>query len=55
MTNAAHPLRADIRGSEMSSIKDPNGKSIFPNPKGIWRSSKETFRDFGGVFLGEAR
>jgi len=25
MTNAAHPLRPDIRDSEMSSIKDPKG------------------------------
>jgi cytochrome c len=41
MTNAAHPLRADLRGSEMSSIKDPNGKSIFSNPKGICEAARK--------------
>ena len=42
MTNAAHPLRADIRGSEMSSIKDPKGNSIFPNPKNICEAARKS-------------
>ena len=41
MTNAAHPLRPDIRDSEMSSIKDPKGNSIFPNPKGLCEAARK--------------
>jgi cytochrome c len=41
MTQAAHPLRPDIRGSEISSIKDPKGNSIFPNPKGICEAARK--------------
>jgi hypothetical protein len=41
MTNAAHPMRPDIRNSGMSSIKDPKGNSIFPNPKGICEAARE--------------
>jgi cytochrome c len=35
MTQAAHPLRPDLRGTEISSIKDPKGNSIFPHPKAV--------------------
>src|SRR5450759_3958585 len=37
----AHPLRPDIRNAEMSSIKDPKGNSIFPNPKSICEAARK--------------
>ena len=37
MTQAAHPLRPDIRGSEISSIKDPKGMcAAARKPSGTW-------------------
>jgi cytochrome c len=41
MTQAAHPLRPDIRGTEISSIKDPKGNSIFPNPKALCEAARK--------------
>ncbi len=41
MTNAAHPLRPDIRNAEMSSIKDPKGNSIFSNPKAVCEAARK--------------
>ncbi len=41
LTNAAHPLRPDIRNSGMSSIRDPKGNSIFPNPKAICEAARK--------------
>jgi cytochrome c len=41
MTQAAHPLRPDLRGTEISSIKDPKGNSIFPNPKALCEAARK--------------
>ena len=41
MTQAAHPLRPDLRGTEISSIKDPKGNAIFPNPKDICEAARK--------------
>jgi cytochrome c len=29
---AAHPIRPDLRGQPMSSVKDAKGKSLYPDP-----------------------
>ena len=41
MTQAAHPLRPDLRGTEISSIKDPKGNAIFPNPKDVCEAARK--------------
>ncbi len=41
MIQAAHPLRPELRGTEISSIKDPKGNSIFPNPKGVCQAARK--------------
>ena len=41
LTNVAHPTRPDLRGAQISSIKDPKGNSIFPNPKGVCAAAKK--------------
>jgi cytochrome c len=41
LTNVSHPMRADIRGAEISSIKDPKGNSIFPDPKGMCAAARK--------------
>lgn len=41
MTNAAHPMRPDIRNAEMASIKDPKGNSIFADPKAICEAARK--------------
>jgi cytochrome c len=41
MTQAAHPLRADLIGTEISSIKDPKGNAIFPKPKGVCEAARK--------------
>ena len=55
MTNVAHPLRPEIRSAEMSSIKDPKGNTIFPNPKGICEAARKPSGTWVEVFVGEAR
>jgi cytochrome c len=32
MVNAAHPIRGDIRGVPMATIKDAKGNSLYPDP-----------------------
>lgn len=41
MTQAAHPLRPDLIGTEISSIKDPKGNAIFPNPKDVCEAARK--------------
>jgi len=41
MTQAAHPLRPDLRSTEISSIKDPKGNSIFPHPKVVCEAARK--------------
>lgn len=41
MTQAAHPLRPDLRGTEISSIKDPKGSAIFPKPKEVCEAARK--------------
>ena len=41
MTQAAHPLRPELIGTEISSIKDPKGKAIFPNPKDVCEAARK--------------
>jgi cytochrome c len=41
MTQAAHPLRPDLIGTEVSSIKDPKGNAIFPNPKDVCTAARK--------------
>jgi cytochrome c len=41
MTQAAHPLRPDLIGTEISSIKDPKGNAIFPNPKNVCEAARK--------------
>jgi len=45
-TVAAHPMRADAKGKDLASVKDANGKPIYPDvhhlcsearkPNGVW-------------------
>ena len=41
LTQAAHPLRPDLVGTEISSIKDPKGKAIFPDPKEVCEAARK--------------
>jgi cytochrome c len=41
MVMAAHPLRPNLRGSEMASIKDPKGNSTIPNPKALCEAARK--------------
>jgi signal transduction histidine kinase len=41
LTNVANPMRPEIRNAELSSIKDPKGNSIFPNPKGMCAAAEK--------------
>jgi len=41
MVVAAHPLRPDLRGQDMGSVKDPKGNSIFPNPKALCEAARK--------------
>jgi cytochrome c len=41
MTQASHPLRPELVGTEISSIKDPKGKAIFPNPKEVCEAARK--------------
>jgi signal transduction histidine kinase len=41
ITQAAHPLRPDLIGTEISSIKDPKGNAIFPNPKDVCEAARK--------------
>jgi signal transduction histidine kinase len=41
MTQAAHPLRPELIGTEISSIKDPKGNAIFPNPKDVCEAARK--------------
>jgi len=39
--SAAHPLRPEQRGQPLGSIKDPNGKSIYPDPAGLCDAARK--------------
>jgi len=41
MVLAAHPLRPDLTGQDMGSVKDPKGNSIFPNPKALCEAARK--------------
>jgi len=41
MVLAAHPLRPDLVGQDMGSVKDPKGNSIFPNPKALCEAARK--------------
>jgi cytochrome c len=41
MTQAAHPLRPELIGTEISSIKDPKGNAIFPKPKDVCEAARK--------------
>jgi len=47
MTQAAHPLRPDLVGTEISSIKDPKGNAIFPNPKEVCEAARKPSGTWG--------
>jgi len=38
---AAHPLRPDLVGKDLGSIKDAKGKSLYPDPEGFCKKVKE--------------
>jgi cytochrome c len=42
MVLAAHPLRPDLIGDNMGSVKDPKGNSIFPDPKGLCEAARKS-------------
>jgi len=41
MVLAAHPLRPDLIGQNIGSVKDPKGNSIFPNPKALCEAARK--------------
>ena len=38
---AAHPLRADLRGQPMASIKDARGKALYPDPEAFCKAARK--------------
>jgi hypothetical protein len=40
-TLAAHPLRADLIGQQMTSVKDTRGKTLYPDPAGLCDAAKK--------------
>jgi cytochrome c len=41
MVNAAHPVRADIRGVPMASIKDARGNALYPDPSAFCEAARK--------------
>ena len=41
MVNAAHPVRADIRGVPMAVIKDAKGNALYPDPAAFCEAARK--------------
>jgi signal transduction histidine kinase len=41
MVNAAHPVRPDIRGVPMASIKDAKGVALYPDPAAFCEAARK--------------
>lgn len=41
---AAHPMRPELVGKDLTSIKDAKGKSLYPDPEFFCKKVKETRR-----------
>jgi len=41
MVNAAHPVRPDIRGVPMASIKDAKGNALYPDPTAFCEAARK--------------
>jgi cytochrome c len=41
MVNAAHPVRPDIRGVPMASIKDAKGNALYPDPPAFCEAARK--------------
>lgn len=56
MVMAAHPVRPDLRGLEMASVKDPKGNSTIPNPKALCEAARKpsgTWKEYWWAKPGE--
>lgn len=38
---AAHPIRADLLGQPMTSVKDTRGKDLYPDPAGLCKAARK--------------
>jgi cytochrome c len=39
--NAAHPIKPELAGQDLLSIKDPSGKQVFPDPAGFCDAARK--------------
>jgi len=56
MVMAAHPVRPDLRGLEMASIKDPKGNITIPDPKALCEAARKpsgTWKEYWWAKSGE--
>jgi cytochrome c len=51
---AAHPMRPDLVGKNLTSTKDARGKSLYPDPEGFCKRVKERRSGFwrSGIWSG---